>query len=88
MQRTMQKARVRSMPNGKVSTAAQRWFSANILRLAFALSTSLFGLVLHIMGAPERLAQALVALGIVYLLVKAGKPVADKPQNAPYGAIG
>ncbi|MGD0912643.1 MAG: hypothetical protein ABR928_12150 [Terracidiphilus sp.] len=88
LQRMLLKAKARPLPNGKMPTAAQRWLTANILRLAFALSTCLFGLVLHVLGAPERLAQALVILGILFMLVRLGKPPADDPANAPYGSIG
>ncbi len=52
------------------------------------MSTCLFGFVLHTLAAPERLAQSLVALGILFLLVSPGKPPADEPANPPYGTIG
>jgi hypothetical protein len=87
VQRLMLKGKARPLPNGKMPTAAQRWFAANIVRLAFALSTSLFGFALHVLGAPERLAQALVGLGILYMLVSPGKPPAE-PGSSPYGTIG
>jgi hypothetical protein len=62
---------------------------ANVVRLAIALSTCLFGLVLHITGAPAWLAGSLVGLGIVFIVVVSpGKPPAVPTQNAPYGAIG
>jgi heme O synthase-like polyprenyltransferase len=88
MQRLMLKAKARPLPNGKVPTAAQRWFAANIVRLAFALSTCLFGFALHMLVAPVRLAQALVALGILFLLVSPCKPPADEPGSSPHGTIG
>ena len=88
MQRTMLKAKIRPLPNGKVPTAVQRWFLANIVRLAFALSTCLFGLVLHMLAAPERLAQALVGLGILYMLVSPGKPAAEPVSSMQQPAAG
>ncbi|MFZ0305042.1 MAG: hypothetical protein WAL75_20290 [Terracidiphilus sp.] len=88
VQRMILKGRAKPSPNGKVPTQVQRWFSANIVRLAFAMSTCLFGFALHMLGAPERLVQALVALGIVYMLVSPGKPPAVDPATSPYGSIG
>ncbi len=74
MKRLLLKARLRPQPDGRVPTVAQQWLFANVIRTAFAMSTCLFGFVLHTLAAPERLAQALVALGILYLLVSPGKP--------------
>jgi len=87
MQRLIQKSSTKSLLDGTRPTGAQRWLSGNVVRLAFANSTCLFGFVLHILGAPERLALALVALGVVFMLVSPGQPVADKPAKLPYGAI-
>jgi|HubBroStandDraft_1064217.scaffolds.fasta_scaffold14279_2 hypothetical protein len=82
VQRLMLKAKARPLLNGKMRTPAQRWFSANVIRLAFATSTSLFGFELHMLSAPERLAQILVGLGILYMLMPLGKPPAEPAESA------
>jgi hypothetical protein len=88
IQRLMLRGRVRPLPNGKMPTSAQRWLSANVVRLAFANSTCLFGFVLHELGAPGRLVLALMVAGILFMLVSPGKPPAEPTQSAPYGTIG
>jgi hypothetical protein len=88
VQRLMLKGRATPLPNGKMPTSAQRWFSANVVRLAFANSTCLFGFVLHMLGAPERLVLALMIAGMLFLLVSPGKPPAEPAQSTPYGTIG
>jgi hypothetical protein len=88
MQRLIQKSSAKRLLDGTTPTAAQKWLSGNVVRLAFANSTCLFGFMLHILGAPERLALALVALGVLFMLVSPGKPAADEPAKSPYGAIG
>jgi hypothetical protein len=85
IQKILLKVPARPLPNGKVPTAAQRWFTASIVRLAFAMSTCLFGLVLHMLLAPERLAQGLMLAGVLFLMVPLGKPPADDPTYSPYG---
>jgi len=86
MQKMILKGQVRTLLNGKMSTPGQRWLAANVVRLAFATSTSLFGFVLHVLGAPERLAQILVGLGILYLLMPPGTPPAEQPA-LPYTPV-
>lgn len=56
-----------SRPDSK-STPISRWKVGNILRLAFATSVSLYGLLLHFLGGPDSLAFALNGLGLVLLL--------------------
>jgi hypothetical protein len=87
VQKILLKAPARPLPNGKLPRGAQRWFMANVVRLAFAMSTSLFGLVLHMVLAPERLAQALMLAGILFMMLPLGKPPAEPVQGAPYGTI-
>ena len=56
------------------------WFSGNIVGYAFSLSTCLFAFVLHMLGAPERWAQALFGLGILMLVVQSpGTPPEQQP---------
>jgi hypothetical protein len=50
------------------STPVKRWMVGNVIRIAYAISVSLYGILLHFLGGPERLAAALVALGLVLLL--------------------
>jgi hypothetical protein len=87
VQRMILKGRAKPLPNGKTPTQIQRWFSANIVRLAFAMSTCLFGFVVHMLAAPNWLAQALVGLGILFMLVSPGKPPANGPADSPYGSL-
>jgi hypothetical protein len=86
MHRLLLKAKARPLPNGRMPTGAERWLSANVVRLAFATSTSLFGFVLHVLGAPERLAQILVGLGILYMLMPPGALPAEQPA-LPYTPV-
>lgn len=88
MQRLIMKSSAKRLLDGARPVAAQRWLSGNVVRLAFANSTCLFGFMLHMLGAPERLALALVALGVLFMLVSPGKPAADEPAKSPYEAIG
>jgi hypothetical protein len=89
LQRILIKNPGESLPIGTVATPSQRWLIANVVRLAFSLSTCLFGLVIHMTGSPNWLAQGLVGLGILFMVVVApGKPPADEQGNSPYGAIG
>jgi hypothetical protein len=74
--------------DGTIANAAKRWFVANIIGYAFAMSTCLFGLVLHVLGAPDRLAQALVGLGILVMIgYLFGRPPAAEPGISPYESV-
>jgi hypothetical protein len=74
--------------NPAAASPVKRWFSANVIGLAFALSTCLFGFVLHMLSAPGRLPQALVALGIlVMLFLSPGAPPAEQPGSSSYPSI-
>ena len=88
LKRILMRAKPRALPNGKMPTAAGRWFTANLIRLAFSLSTCMFGLVLHFIGAPERQAQALVVLGILFMFVSPGKLPAETTESTPFGTVG
>ena len=88
IQKILLRAPARPLPNGKLPTAAQRWLTAIIVRLAFAMSTSLFGLVLHMLLAPERLAQALMLAGILFMMLPLGKPPEEPTQGSPLGTTG
>jgi hypothetical protein len=87
MQRQIMKSSAKRLLDGTRPTSAQRWLAGNVARLAFANSTCLFGFMLHVLGAPERWALALVALGVLFMLVSPGKPAADEPASSPYGTI-
>jgi hypothetical protein len=52
------------------------------------MSTCLFGLVLHVLGAPDRLAQALVVLGILVMIgYLFGRPPAAERGISPYESV-
>jgi hypothetical protein len=62
------------------STPFIRWRAGNIVRLAFATSVGLYGLVLRVLGGPPWQANCLLALGMILLLVwKPGQ--SPKPQT-------
>jgi len=85
LQRILVKGPGRISAVGKAATLAQRWLIANVVRLALSLSTSLFGLVLHMTGSPNWLAQALIGLGILFMVVVSpGKPPAEQVSSSPY----
>jgi hypothetical protein len=69
---TFQRRLLRVPANPKVavkSTPIKRWMSGHVIRLAFAVSVSLYGFLLHFVGGPEWLANSLIALGLTLLLV-------------------
>jgi hypothetical protein len=71
------------LSNGARVSPVKRWFTANVIGLAFAMSTCLFGFALHMLSAPDRLAQALVGVGIVAMLfLSPGAPPADQPGSS------
>lgn len=89
LQRTLMKRPGRMPSVGKAATPAQRWLMANVFRLALSLSTCLFGLVLHMVGSQNWLAQSLIGLGVLFMVVvNPGNPPAVEPANSPYGDIG
>jgi hypothetical protein len=51
------------------STPFTRWRAGNIIRLAFATSVGLYGLILRVIGGPHWQANCLLALGMFLLLV-------------------
>jgi len=56
------------------------WVSGNLVGYAFSLSTCLFALVLHMVGARVRWVQVLFGLGIVMLVVQSpGEPPEQQP---------
>ncbi len=50
------------------STPIKRWFTAHLIRMAFSVAVSLYGVVLHTTGAPNSLALSLIGLGLVLIL--------------------
>lgn len=88
MRRLFLKGAVGKPRNGLTVTPIKRWYTANIIGLAFAMSTCLFGFALHMLSAPDRLAQALIALGIVVMLfMNPGAPPAERSEASPYPNI-
>lgn len=83
MQKFMLRGAARRLPDGRIATPAQRWFSATIVRLAITMSTCLFGLVLHFLLAPERLVQALMLAGILFMMLPLGRPPAEQTVEQP-----
>jgi len=57
------------------STPAKRWIVANIVRIAFAVAVSLYGMILHFNGGPKSLVVILIALGLVLLLIWRPGPI-------------
>jgi hypothetical protein len=55
----------RASRNAQQSTPIQRWFTANVVRFALLESCTLFGVMLHFMGAALRHSEFLIAVGIV-----------------------
>jgi hypothetical protein len=51
------------------STPIKRWMLGHIVRMAFAISVALFGVVLHTTGGPDLAVIQLIALGLVLLLI-------------------
>jgi hypothetical protein len=51
------------------STPVKLWMVRNILRMAFSMSVSLYGLVLHTTGCPDTVVIALISLGLILLLI-------------------
>jgi hypothetical protein len=57
----------------------QRWFTGYILSLAFFESCSLFGVVLHFMGARILVVEVLFAASLLAILVRSpGVPPSDE----------
>lgn len=52
------------------TTPMQRWFTGYILSLAFFESCSLFGLVLHFLGAPILVVELLFAASLLAILFR------------------
>lgn len=69
---TLQRRFLRVSANPKVvvkSTPMKRWMVGHVIRIAFAIAVSLYGLLLHFLGGPEWLATSLIALGLILLLI-------------------
>jgi hypothetical protein len=64
------------------ATPMQRWFTGYILSLAFFESCSLFGLVLHFLGARIQVVELLFAASLLAILFRSpGAPPSD--EGAP-----
>lgn len=64
------------------STPERRWMAGNILRIAFAEAVGLYGMVLHFIGGPDRLAASLIGVSLILLLIwKPGVPPTPEPQE-------
>jgi hypothetical protein len=61
-------ARAGNRPGAAAMSPIQQWMGRKIVRMAFSLSVSLFGLVLHTTGCPDRVVKSLMALGLILLL--------------------
>ena len=69
---SIQKKMLRNPANPRASsksTPAGRWMIGNVVRLAFAVAVSLYGLLLHFLGGPDSLAASLIGLVLILLLV-------------------
>jgi hypothetical protein len=88
MRRMFLAGSMRRPHNSAAVDPVKRWFLANVIGFAFAMSTCLFGFVEHMLGAPERLAQALVGLGIAVMIgLMPGQPPSEQSGISPYGNI-
>jgi hypothetical protein len=79
VQRILLRAPKQSLPEKQDSTPFRRWFAGHILRFATAESVALFGFVLHSLGSPAVLVNALFVSGILLLLI--WQPGTCPPQN-------
>ena len=70
-------ARVRRVSSA--STPFTRWRAANVLRLATATATGIWGLCLYEMGGPSILINALFVIGVVLVLI--WSPGVTPPQT-------
>jgi hypothetical protein len=82
----MQKKILRGPRNRRVgskSTPVSRWMVGNVLRIAFAVSVSLWGFLSHIYGSPGWLAVSLIGVGLILLLIwRPGSCPASEDQTA------
>ncbi len=64
------------------SSPIQRWFTANIVGFALLESCSLFGVVLHFLGAPLRHSELLICIATVAIVFfTAGAPPAGEASS-------
>jgi hypothetical protein len=83
--RFMAKAAQRKSESKSPAAPLQRWFTASVAGFAFLESCSLFGVMLHFLGAELRRSELLIAVGIVAtLFFSAGAPPgADEGSISP-----
>lgn len=62
------------------SSPIRRWFAGHVIRMAFSLAVSLYGLILHSTGAPNSAAASLMGLGLILILFWSPGDVPDGKQ--------
>ena len=70
----------------KPPTPIQRWFTANVIGFAFLESCSLFGVMLHFLGAELRRSELLIGVGIIAtIFFSLGTPPGGEEGNIAQG---
>jgi hypothetical protein len=82
-QRAFRRAPSPLVPETQRSTVRSRWFAGHLLRFATAESVAMFGIVLHALGSPTNLVDAMFAGSLLLLVVwQPGEaPAATESQN-------
>ncbi len=74
--------------SSSTSTPIQQWFSRNVLALAFLESCTLYGVVLHFVGARVQFVAVLFTVGLTSLLLWTPEaPLSEEAQITPQDGI-